>query len=173
MAFGIVYDARLVPVGNPHESACMATVTFHTNVHAFARFAICTHVSFDFEARNGNDTILVLPLPRLIHHVPATLLEASILSVLPTAVKLTREGDAEVRELATGSTTSSRVIELMSHSAYHAHPAHHVLISNPIQTAVAEVVNSETPLTNVALVVEIIGALHVSPQDEFNGTISI
>ena len=41
----------------------------------------------------------------------------SILSVLPTAVKLIREGEEEVRELATGSTTSSRVMELMSNQA--------------------------------------------------------
>lgn len=43
--------------------------------------------------------------------------EVSILSTLPTAVKLTREGDEEVRELATGSTTSSRVMELTSNQA--------------------------------------------------------
>ena len=43
----------------------------------------------------------------------------SILPVLPTAVKLTREGEEEVREFATGSTTSSRVMELMSSATSH------------------------------------------------------
>jgi len=79
-------------------------------------------VSFDFDARNGNETIEIVQFHKFTHHVHVLLLEASILSVLPTAVKLTREGEEEVRESATGSTTSSRVIELMSNQASHVLP---------------------------------------------------
>jgi len=47
----------------------------------------------------------------------------SILSVLPTAVKLTREGEEDVREFATGSTTSSNVIVATQNQASDALPA--------------------------------------------------
>jgi len=53
------------------------------------------------------------------NHFPLLLVKSlwSILSVLPTAVNDTREGEGVTRELATGSITSSRVMELMSNQA--------------------------------------------------------
>ena len=74
-------------------------------------------MSFDFDARNGNETIEIVQFHKFTHHVHVALLEASILSVLPTAVNDTREGEGVTREFATGSITSSRVMELMSNQA--------------------------------------------------------
>ena len=58
----------------------------------------------------------------------------------------TREGEGVTRELATGSITSSRVMELMSNQA--SETFHAVSIANwrPINTAVHEVVKSHVYL---------------------------
>ena len=79
--------------------------------------------------------------------------EVSILSVLPTAVNDTREGEGVTRELATGSITSSRVMELMSNQASETFQATRLLSEILPYTAVAQVVT--TPVMRVQSVVPV------------------
>ncbi len=99
-------------------------------------------MSFDFDARNGNETIEIVQFHKFTHHVHVALLEASILSVLPTAVNDTREGEGVTRELATGSTTSSRVMEFISNQASEIFQATDIKNQIPSHVAVHAVVNS-------------------------------
>lgn len=73
---------------------------------------------------------------------PVVRLDWSILSTLPTAVKLTIEGEGVTSELATGSITSSRVMEFTSNQASEMFQATLRYMAYHIHTADAHVVNS-------------------------------
>ena len=88
------------------------------NVHISATFLIITPVNLLFDGKNCCAILFVIV--EVLQSQPTHLASFcvswlwSILSVLPTAVNDTREGEGVTRELATGSTTSSRVMEFTS-----------------------------------------------------------
>lgn len=114
-----MYDASIVDDGTHVLSVLISTLKFHVGVSKFVCLYIYTHVNLLLVAVNPCDSIYCTHATFHTAELQsgAVVKLWSILSVLPTAVKLTREGVGAVREFATGSITSSRVMELMSNQA--------------------------------------------------------
>jgi len=115
VALLIIEVARTVLHGLHAESFTILNVIVPLGLHTLEVFCKVTPVNFDFVGVNccawycatvENERVLLI-----------VSCDWSILSVLPTAVNDTREGEGVTRELATGSITSSRVMELMSNQA--------------------------------------------------------
>ena len=116
-------------------------------------------VSFDFVGVNACDQYLSAPE----NHTPLLAvfvkLDWSILSVLPTAVNDTREGEGVTRELATGSITSSRVMEFISNQASEMFQAtqfcHRILANAVVASLVIVTVQSVQSLVPVSRFVNV------------------
>lgn len=130
--------AKTVLHGFHAESSTTVKVIVQEGLHTLAFFCNITPVNLDFVGVNCCAWYCAAVLK--FQKVDAVSCDWSILSVLPTAVKLTREGEGVTRELATGSITSSRVMEFTSNQASEMFPAIELLYVVVSIAAVASLV---------------------------------